>query len=568
MAVKTGRFALIEQLLADEVRFMFGNPGTVEQGFLDALSDYPDLTYVETLQESIAVGVADGYARATKRPAIVQLHSGVGLGNGVGMMYQALRGHAPLVVIAGESGVRYDGMDAQMASDLVAIARPVAKYAARVLDPTSLLRVLRRAIRIAGTPPMGPVFVALPMDVLDAAATEAVAPTAMLDTRAAPSTAEIGRVAAMLAGAERPMIIVGDGIAASGAQAQLTAVAEALGAEVWGADSSEVNMPASHPLFSGLLGHMFGSHSQPITARADAVLICGTYVFPEVFPALEGVFAPDARVIHVDLNAYEIAKNFPVDVGLVADPQSTLMLLAEALAEEMTPDQRSAARERIARLAEAKSRAHADALAADQRAWHDVPMLAAPFMEALGRLAPKDVVIFDEALTSSPELVRYLPPDLPGHYFQTRGGSLGVGIPGAIGLKLAMPDKVVVGFTGDGGSMYTIQALWTAAHHGVGAKFVVVNNHSYKLLKLNLQQYWRERGVSEHEFPASFDIHEPNIDFAAMARALGVPATRVESLAQIVPAIEQALATPGPYLIDLVISGDVPGHVTHCACGQ
>jgi benzoylformate decarboxylase len=167
MAGNTGRFAILDQFVADGVEYIFGNPGTVEQGFLDALEDYPQLKYVFGLQETIAVAAADAYARATKRPTIVQLHSGVGLGNGVGMMYQALRGRAPLVVLAGEAGVQYDAMDAQMATDLVAIAKPVTKWSTRVVHPSSLLRVLRRAVKLAATPPMGPVFVALPMDILD-----------------------------------------------------------------------------------------------------------------------------------------------------------------------------------------------------------------------------------------------------------------------------------------------------------------------------------------------------------------------------------------------------------------
>src|ERR671939_299893 len=112
MRSKTGRFAILEQLLADGITYMFGNPGTVEQGFLDALGEYPELRYVTTLQETIAVAMADGYARATQKPACVQLHSGVGLGNGIGMMYQAMRGHAPLIVVTGEAGIRYDAMDA------------------------------------------------------------------------------------------------------------------------------------------------------------------------------------------------------------------------------------------------------------------------------------------------------------------------------------------------------------------------------------------------------------------------------------------------------------------------
>ena len=195
MTAKTGRYALIEQLRADGLTYMFGNPGTVEQGFLDALSEYPDVEYILSLQETIAVAIADGYARATKKPTVVQLHSGVGLGNGIGMLYQAKRGHAPLVVIAGESGLRYDAMEAQMWADLVDMATPVTKWSTRVVDPGSLLRVLRRAIKEAATPPMGPVFVSLPMDVLDAPNDEEVVATSLLETRSAAPHMEIDRAA-------------------------------------------------------------------------------------------------------------------------------------------------------------------------------------------------------------------------------------------------------------------------------------------------------------------------------------------------------------------------------------
>jgi benzoylformate decarboxylase len=564
-AAKTGRFAILEQLLADGITYMFGNPGTVEQGFLDALADYPDLTYVTTLQETIAVAMADGYSRATQRPALVQLHSGVGLGNGIGMMYQAKRGGAPLVVVAGESGVRYDSMDAQMAADLVSMAKPVTKWATRVIDPSSTLRVLRRAIKTAATPPTGPVFVALPMDVLDAPSEEEVRPTALPDTRVVPSAEAVARAAELLRGATRPIVIMGDGIAMSGAQAELTRVAELLGAAVWGANSSEVNIDASHPLFRGQLGHMFGEHSKAITSEADAVLICGTYVFPEVFPALEGVFAPGAKVVHVELDAYEIAKNHPVDLGLVADPKLTLGALADELERTATPEQRAAAETRVRVLGEQKQ-AELDAHEARDREFEgDTPMHPATFMAELARQVPDDVVVFDEALTASPELTQHLPPRRPGHYFATRGGSLGVGLPGAMGVKLALPDKTVVGFSGDGGAMYTIQALWTAARHEIGAKLVVCNNRSYQLLKLNVQQYWHERELPERDFPGSFDLGEPELRFDELAKSMGVPAARVETPDEVAPAISEALADDGPYLIDLVLHQEVPGHEEEAA---
>lgn len=560
---KTGRFAIIEQFLADGIRYMFGNPGTVEQGFLDSLDDYPDFHYILTLQETIAVAVADGYARATKRPTVVQLHSGVGLGNGIGMLYQAKRGHAPLVVINGESGVRYDAMDAQMAADLVNMARPVTKWATRVVDPSSLLRVLRRAIKMAATPPMGPVFVCLPMDVLDAVAEEAIVPSSFPQTRVVPEPALVGQAAAMLAGGKQPLFIIGDGISESGAQAELTRVAELTGAEVWGTNNSEVNMDQAHPQYRDDLGHMFGEHSKAITSKADVVLICGTYVFPEVFPALEGVFAPGARVLHIDHDDYEIAKNFPVELGLVSDPKLTLGALAEALAVRLTDEQRQAAQARAQRLATLKQEERAAIRAADAKVRDDVPLRPSRFMEELAAQLPADAIIFDEGLTSSPAITHAVPPSVPGQYFQTRGGSLGVGVPGAIGLKVANPDKTVIGFSGDGGSMYTIQALWTAAHHKIGAKFVICNNHSYELLKLNVSQYWKERGLPETEYPSSFELADPDIRFDQLAQAIGVPGIRVERPEEIAPAVRQMLATDGPFLIDLVIDREVPGHLAH-----
>ncbi len=565
---RTGNVAILEQMVADGAKYLFGNPGTVEEGFLDAMRYVPGLEYVLGLQETVSVAMADGYARATRRPAFVQLHSGVGLGNGIGMLYQAKRGNSPLVVLSGEAGIAYDAMDGQMACDLVSMARPVTKWATRVVDPGSVLRVLRRAVKIASTPPMGPVFVALPMDVLDAPNHESVIPTPRLDTRVAPRPEEVRVLAQMLAAAERPLLIVGDGVTTSDAQVELTRVAELLGAEVWGANSSEVNMDASHPLFNGLLGHMFGKDSTAVVSQADAVLIVGTYVFPEVFPALSGVFRPGARVAHIDLDAYEIAKNFPVDMGLVADPKRTLGALAEVLSGLMTPVQRDAAARRL-RGAEVRQRLRSDLAAqvgtGSGSKGTDVPAL---FMRELARRVGDDAIIFDEALTTSPLVNRFLPARKPGHFFQSRGGSLGVGIPGALGVKLAHPDKTVIAFTGDGASMYTIQALWTAVRHGIGAKFVVCNNGGYRLLDVNIQEYWRERGIPEHAFPGSFSLSYPPLRFVDIARSLGVPAARVGTPESIGPALEQALSTPGPYLIDWMLPRNFPGAGADVRCGQ
>jgi benzoylformate decarboxylase len=537
---RQGNAAIIEQFIADGIPYMFGNPGTVEQGFLDALENYDELQYILTLQETVAAGIADGYARATGRPALLQLHSGVGLGNAIGMLYQSKRGHTPLLAIAGEAGVKYEAMDAQMAADLVAMARPVTKYATRVTDPGSVLRTLRRATKIAMTPPRGPVFVALPLDVLDAVNTEPVVPTSFVRTETLPVPSLVEQAASLLAGAERPLVLVGDGVSAAGAQAELIRVAKQLGADIWGVDYSEVNVDARHPLYRGQLGHMFGEVSTAAVRDADAVLIVGTYVFPEVFPDLGTPFREDARIVHIDLDGYEIAKNHPVTLGLVADPRATLAALAEQLELRLTDADRARAADHLT-----ERRAQQPLLPADDGS------LLNTFLRELAEAVPEDVMVFDEALTAAGPLNAHLPGRLPGHWFSTRGGSLGVGIPGALGIKLAHPDKTVIGFTGDGGSMYTFQSLYTAVRYDIGAKFVICNNRSYKLLDLNIEQYWRERGVRSHPYPTPFDLSHPDLGFAEIARGFGVDGVRVDTKDQVADAVKRMLADDRPFLVDL-----------------
>ncbi|MGD0338937.1 MAG: thiamine pyrophosphate-binding protein [Bacteroidota bacterium] len=554
MAGKCGKYKVLEQFIADDCKYMFGNPGTVEQGFLDALGEYPQLKYILTLQESVAVLIADGYARATQKPALVQLHSSPGIGNAVGALYQAMRGHSPLVVVGGDAGIRYANMDAQMAADLVGMMKPVTKYATMVTDSSSLLRTVRRAVKIAGTPPMGPVYVCLPMDILEEINHEDVLPTTIPSTRVVPDIPIIRRAAEFLLEAVAPMIFVGDGIAYSGAQEELTKLAELLGAEVYAVDAGDLNMDFTHPLYQGATGHMFGSSSLPITQKGDVNLLVGTYMLPEVFPELGNIFAEKAKVIHFDLNAYEIAKNHPVDIAAVCDPKLTLKALHDAIEAGMNRQQQETAAKRREDISKKKSQRINTEKEADRTRRSTDSLAMFRFAELLSAKIPTDTLIFDEALTNSPALTRYIPPRKPGRYFVTRGGSLGVGIPGAMGLKLAHPEKTVIGFTGDGGSMYTIQALWTGVRHSIGAKYIVCNNSSYRLLQLNIDAYWKERNVIPHQFPLSFDLSHPPLRFDLIGQAMGVNAVRVEKYDEIEPAIDRMLSDDNPFLIDLVVS--------------
>lgn len=475
--METGKTKLLRQMMADGIRYIFGNPGTVEQGLLDELYKYPEICYITCLHESVAVAVADGYARAAGLPAVIQLHSGVGLGNGIGMMYQAYRGHTPLIVVAGEAGIQYDAMDAQMACNLTEMAKPVTKYAARVTHPESILRLWRRAYKMAVTPPMGPVFLSLPLDILDMENHEEVRATSQIDYRMEPKDESIDVVAQALINAVNPIILAGDGVSAYGAVKALEHCAELTGAFVYGVNSSCINISQSSLHYKGDLGHMFGENSKNAVQNADVVLIVGTYAFLEVFPCLENPFRVDARIFHIDLDSYEIAKNHPVTLGICANPASALEKINERLETVSIPCRRN--------ITETKS--------AKQNAEEINDTTAAVFMKTLRDLTDENTIIFDESLTASEYVSSFLPRTKEGTFFQTRGGSLGVGIPGGMGVLLARPHGQVIVFTGDGGSMYTIQALHTASRYNIPVKIVICNNGRYRLLDRNLEVYRKNR---------------------------------------------------------------------------
>jgi len=566
---RNGHQAVLDQLIADGVRHIFGNPGTVEQGFLDALGDHPNLHYVLTLQESIAIYAADAYARA-RGFAVAQIHSSPGLGNSIGALYQANRGQSPILVIGGDAGIQYQAFEAQMAADLVAMARPVTKWSTMVQHPGSLLRVLRRAIKVAQTPPMGPVYVCLPQDVLDAVAVEAVVPTLIPDSRVLPDISALERAADVLLGAARPNLYIGDGVAQAAAQAELSEVAELLGADVWGVDGGDLNFSWRHPLWRGQTGHMFGSHSRPITQAGDVNLIVGTYMLPEVFPALEPIFAADAQTLHIDLDAGAIAKNHPVDMGLLGHPRLTLAALAKLLRQRATEPQRAQAADRW-RRAQARSQPKP----ALQGAAGEVSSASASgrlnFATLMAELAPRlpaDAIIFDEALTNSPALTDAVRPETPGAFFQTRGGSLGTALAGSLGLQAAHPERLVVAVSGDGGAMYVIQALWSAVRHQLPVKIIICNNRSYRLLQANISQYWSERGVEGRPFPLSFDLSNPELDFARLAAGFGVQALRVDAQSDLGAVVERFLSAPGPFLLDVLLEGDVHPELIGVRCGQ
>ena len=364
-------------------------------------------------------------------------------------------------------------------------------------------------------------------------------------------------MARLLAMAREPRIFVGDGVVASRAETSLRSVAELLGAKVWSVQQGDLALDADHPLFQGFTGRMFGADSKAFFAGGDVCLLCGTYVVPEVFPELGSVFAKGAKIIHIDLDPENIGKNHPVDLAVIADPRSTLDLLARELEAILSDEKRAAAREKMRTLGEQKLRARQEAVAKDDASTRSGRLTFATFARELAKQLDslkQPVVVFDESLTCSPALTRYVTPRADARYFIPRGGCLGIGLPSAIGAAVGVRERVVVGLTGDGGAMEVIQCLATAARYHVPVKLIVCNNRKYKVCEDNLIPYRRDQGIDvKKPQPASFDLSNPNLDFVKLAEGQGVPGARVAKAEDVAPRIKEMLDQPGPFLLDVVV---------------
>lgn len=555
MPTLAGRYAMLEQLVAEGVRYVFGNPGTTEQAFMDALQDYPQIEYNLALQESIAIGVADGYARASGRPAFVQLHIMPGLGNAMGMLYNSYRTHTPLVIYAGQHPQRGASQEPILAGDLVRLAEPLTKWAVEAQDANEIPVLLRHAFKFAMEPPKGPVFLSVPTNVMDESADVKIVPSSPADTRARPDPQAVQRVAQLLAEAQSPVIVCGDGVAESGGQAALVELAEAIGARVHWAFSAELPFPSQHPLYAGLLNVVSASGLKGQLSSADVIVAVGTPVLPLLFPLDESPFAQEARVIHIDLDAREIGKNWPVEIGLLADPRQAMEEIIAALNETMTHERHEATQRRATAVEIANGQMMQAFESAARGRWDNVPISAGRMMSELADAMLPGTVVFDESVTSGGYLMRYVRFAETSSHYRAAGGGLGPGMPNPIGIKLARPDRPVLSVIGDGSALYTIQALWTAAHHKIPVTWVIANNASYRILKLNMLEYLGE-GAAGRKFMA-MDMTDPPLDFSQIAASFGVKGVRIEHPDEIGDAVREGQKSDQPRLIDVVIDGDV-----------
>jgi benzoylformate decarboxylase len=545
----SGKRAFLELLKQEGVDIIFGNPGTTELPLMDALAVDNELRYVLGLQEATVIGMADGYAQASGKLAVVNLHVTPGLGNAMGMLYDAQKAGAPILVTAGQHDQDFNATEPILWADLPPIARPLVKWSAEVHRLADLPRLVHRAAKTALAPPTGPVFLALPGDILKAEGdVDLLAPTRVAP-RLRGDPAAVAEAAALLARAERPLIIAGDAVAQGRAHAELAELAELLGAPVYSElVPSTASFPASHPLFRGAMTRMQGP-IRKILEQYDVLFSAGGDLFTLSLPSDIEPMPAGLTLIHLDTDAWELGKNYPPKVAILGDPKTTLPDLTKAVRDAMTSGARGVARERL-EAAKRASTAEREALKAKARALAEqTPVAPLALLNAIGETLPHDAVVIDETISSGAGIRSLIRSDDPQSFFGLRGGGIGWGLPAALGVKLALPDRPVLALVGDGSAMYTCQALWTAAHERIAVVFVIFNNTSYRILKQRLNA---QRGfAAQVDRFVGMELTDPAIDYVGLARSLGIAAERAKTVHDVTDLIAKGLQSNAPLLIDV-----------------
>jgi benzoylformate decarboxylase len=501
------------------MRTIFGNPGSTE---LPMFRDFPeDFRYILGLQESIVLGMADGYAQATRNAALVNLHSAAGVGHALGNLFTAYKNQTPLVVTAGQQArsiLPYEPfLFAERATEF---PRPYVKWSIEPARAQDVPAAIARAYHVAMEAPCGPTFVSVPVDDWD----QDCEPIELRRVTARnPGDPDGLRVIAQaLAEASKPVIVVGAGVARDRAWDQVVALAERHQAPVWAAPHSARNgFPEDHPLFCGFLAP-FREAALAKLERHDVILALGGPL--SVYHAEgQGPHVPERSRVFLIGDNNAVASWAPVGDAVVADTA----LAVAALLEGPSPSPRQ----------QPELRAVAPAL--DGRAFTDVYL-----MQQIAKLRPVGAVIVEEAPSSRGAMQARLPMIEPDAFYTCASGGLGHGLPAAVGVALGRPGTKVIAILGDGSSMYAIQGLWSAAQLGLPISFVIVKNGRYEALI----GFGRHFGLQE-----TVGTKLPDIDFCGLARSLGITATRVTGRDALDEALAESFASTGPTLVEVVV---------------
>jgi benzoylformate decarboxylase len=547
--VISGKRAFLDLLRQEGVEIVFGNPGTTELPLMDAFAVETDIRYILGLQEAALMAMADGYAQASGRLTVLNLHVAPGLGNAMGMLYDAQMAGSPILVTAGQQDTEYLIEEPILSADLATLARPLVKFSAQVERLNDLPVLVHRAAKTALAPPTGPVFLSLPGDILkNEADIDLLTPT-RIAPRLRGDIDVVNAAAELLVKSERPVIMAGDAVAQSRAHAELAALAELIGAPVYTEFvPNTASFPSSHPLYRGSMTRS-QQGVREVLDRHDLLISVGGDLFTWSLPSKIKPIPPGMPLIHLDTDPWQIGKSYPAAAGILGDPKATLPDITAATRDRMSAAAKGAATARLKAATEA-IRAEREAFRAKARALAGkTPVQPLALLEAIGAMLPKDAVVIEEVLSSAPGARSLINSDDPQSFFALRGGGIGWGLPAAIGVKLALPNRPVVALVGDGSAMYTVQALWTAARYRLPVVWVIFNNTSYRILK---QRLVAMRGLAEQaDTFVGMELNDPAVDFVGLARSLGIDGARAATVKDATDLIGKALKDNKPFLIDV-----------------
>ena len=545
--------AYLEVAAAHGVDYVFGLPGTSGQEFIGSIADQEKIRFILAMHETCVVSMADGHARVTGRPQLAQVSTLPGSANAIGALYDAYRDRSPVIVTSTNVDTRIFGRDSHTeGKDLVEMTKQFTKWSAEVHRADRIPEFLNRAFKVASTPPTGPVYLALPSNLLG----ETISPPnpqairSRIVPRIAGDLEALTEAAKLLAQAQRPLIVAGSGVAKVGGTEDLIKFAEMVAAPVvMEPRYSFLAFPTTHPQ-SFQIAERQPSFDLPVWGEPDLIFAIGCRLIREYRYLPEPVINPETRCIHVEEDPWEIGKVFPVDVGIIADAKSALRSLLEIYPRFTAASNGKS--ERLECIRKAKEQVNTELENRTKQGWDSIPLSAARVARTMNSLIEKDALIVNESPTNKDILMANFEFSSGRSYFSnSSGGFLGWGLGAAIGAKLASPKRRVVACLGDGSCMFGIQGLWTLAKYRVPLVVIVFNNRAYMAVK-NQFRGSEDRIRIAAEMGA--EITGPEINFAKLADTFGILGQRVEQPDVIEPALKRALEQNGPALVDVVIS--------------
>ena len=521
----TVKQATHDLLRAFRIRKVFGNPGSTELPFL---SDWPgDIDYVLGLQEAAVVGMADGYAQATRNAGFVNLHSAAGVGNALGNIFTAYRNQTPLVITAGQQARSILPLQpflyAERASEF---PRPYVKFAIEPARPEDVPAAIARAYYVAMQPPCGPTFVSVPID-------DWTHPAQPLEARSVtrelyPDPDAIRGLAAAFAASKHPALVVGPGVDRAQAVDLMVQLAEKTRAAVWVSPfSARCSFPERHPRFAGFLHASPAQLSEALRGH-DLVVVIGAPVFTFHVEGDAPIFDGTTTLFQITDDA-DAAAITPAGTSIIASMKPALAHLIEVLPDTKRAMPTGRTLPRAPRPGD--------------------PIPAEYLLHSLSAAMPDDAVLVEEAPSHRPMLQQFMPMRGQDSFYTMASGGLGFGLPAAVGIALGRPGIRTVGLIGDGSAMYSIQALWTAAQRKLPLTVVIINNSGYGAMR-SFSQVMQVRGVP------GLDL--PDIDFVKIAEGMGCDAARVTKSSELAGALKRGLAHRGTSLVEVMVDSAVP----------